>query len=124
MKKSLSAPSLPALSTTPRLPRPVSTQALHTIVSDINLANELEIVSHSTAYNVGMCLLQYGIPKDASHIAPDLAACIATPSEDVRPRQIQPAPELASMTDMDIERRGLLLSRVRRARRNSSNASK
>ena len=122
MKKSLSAPSLHTLNTAQRtIPRPISTQALHTLVNDVNIANELEIVSHSTAYNVGMCLVQYGFPHNTLEVSPDLATCIATPSEDakrIRAPQLPSDPFIpAQEEEEDNHRRGILLSRIRRAKK-------
>jgi hypothetical protein len=93
-------------------------RSFSTLVQEITLAYELEIVVHAPAYQVGLCLIeQHEFPRSILSISPDLASCIISPGED---RVVADVPTSAPKMYIQTERAAELLVRVRRHRRQSA----
>jgi hypothetical protein len=128
MKKSTSAPNLtisPLIKTQAVSPiqipqkNKVACQSIYNVFQDINLANDLQVVTRSPMHHVAHCLASEDTyPKGIEFISKELATCLATPFEEINDElsqyPLKHSPKMS--TSQQIDRAAELLMRIRRGR--------
>ena len=136
MKKSISSPCLPTMAS--KAPTPpgllagctkrnsISCNSFSTLLSDINMSQQLEIVTHAPAYKVGMCIAEslHSFPHDLVNMQSDLATCIMTPDDSDVPSYIYNTPPKHPRVYENETRAGDMMMRVRKGRRRAENSKR